>query len=153
MGRHRFTVDIAAPLEAVFDLWTDLDRAHEWIGGLSRVTDLTGPSDQAGTRYTTWFGSMRSETEILEAERPRHLRTRFGSWLLRGETRVTFARASTAGGTRLTQEFVTEGVIPAISARIFATGSWNGSFRGELATFARIAEREASAEAYIGGSP
>jgi uncharacterized protein YndB with AHSA1/START domain len=153
VGQYRFTVDIAAPIEAVFGLWTDLDRAREWIGGLSRVTDVTGPPDQVGTRYTSWFGSMRSETEILEAEHPRHLRTRFGSWLLRGETRVTFAPVPTTGGTRLTQEFVTEGVIPAISARIFATGSWNGSFRGELATFARIAEREASASAYVGGSP
>ncbi len=40
--------------------WTDLDRAHEWIEGLTRITDVTGPVATAGTRYTAWFGRMRS---------------------------------------------------------------------------------------------
>lgn len=145
VARFTFTADIAAPVEQVFDLWTDLDRAHEWIEGLTRITDVTGPPDQAGTRYTTWFGSMGGTSEILEAERPRLLRTRLGSTLLRGESRVTFE--PTAAGTHLTQEFRTEGVIPAIAARVFATGSWKGSFRGELMTFVGIAEREAQAPA------
>lgn len=141
MARYQFTVDIAAPIEQVFDLWTNLERWHEWIGGVSKVTDVSGPPGQAGTRYSIWFGSMRSPSEILEAERPRRLRTRFGNRMLRGETHVTFE--PTATGTRLTQEFRTEGLIPAISARIFALGSYKGSFRGELNTFVRIAEREA----------
>ena len=141
MAHYRFTVDIAAPVEQVFDLWTNVERWHEWIEGLGKVTDVTGPSDQAGTRYTTWFGSMRSPSEILEAERPRRIRTRFGNRMLRGETSVTFE--PTTSGTRLTQEFRTQGLIPAMSARIFAIGSHKGSFRGELETFVRIAEREA----------
>jgi hypothetical protein len=121
----------------------DLDRIAEWVEGVTKVTDITGPSDRAGTRYTVWFGRMRSPTQILEADRPRFIRSRFGSVVLRGETQATFERDG--NGTRLTQEFRTEGIIPAIAARIFATGSGKGSFRGELATFARIAEREASA--------
>lgn len=143
MAQYRFTVDIVAPIEQVFDLWTNVERWHEWIGGISKVTDVTGPPGEAGTRYTIWFGGMRSPSEIVEAERPRRLRTRFGNRMLRGETRVTFEPSAT--GTRLTQEFRTEGLIPAISARIFAIGSYKGSFRGELETFVRIAEREARA--------
>lgn len=142
MTRFQFTVDIAAPVEQVFDLWTNVERMHEWIGGISKVSDVTGRPGQAGTSYTIWFGSMRSPSEILEAERPRRLRTRFGNRMLRGETSVTFE--PTATGTRLTQEFRTEGLIPAISARIFAVGSYKGSFRGELKAFVRIAEREAA---------
>lgn len=69
--------------------------------------------------------------------------TRFGNAVLRGETRVTFE--STPNGTRLTQEFRTVGMIPAIAARIFAIGSYSGSFRGELNECVRIAEREALA--------
>jgi uncharacterized protein YndB with AHSA1/START domain len=141
MATYQFTVDIAAPIERVFDLWTEPERWREWIEGLTKVTDLTGPPNQAGTRYTAWFGGMRSPSEILDAERPRHLRTRFGTWLLRGETDATFEPTTT--GTRLTQVFKTEGLVPAIAARIFATGSYKGSFRGELETFVRIAEREA----------
>lgn len=143
MGDYSFTVHIAAPPEAVFDLWTDLDRLHEWIGGVTRVTDVSGPSDQAGTTYTVWFGRMRSPTSILEAERPRWIRSRFGNPVLRGETEASFEPEGE--GTSLTQRFRTEGRIPAIAARVFATGSWRGSFRGELATFAKLAEQGAAA--------
>ena len=142
VGRYRFSVFVAAPPESVFDRWVDLDRMHEWIGGMTRVTDLTGPADRAGTTYTVWFGRTASRTEVLEVERPRRIRTRFGNFYLRGVTEATFEPKD--GGTRLTQTFETEGLLPAIVARIFATGSYPGSFRGELATFVRIAERELS---------
>jgi uncharacterized protein YndB with AHSA1/START domain len=140
MGEHRFTIHVEAPPEHVYGLWTNLDRAREWIGGLTKVTDVTGPLDQVGTRYTSWFGSMSSPTEVLAVEPPRLFRTRFGNRLLRGETEATFD--PDGDGTRLTQVFRTEGIIPAIAARIFATGSYKGSFRGELAEFGRIAERD-----------
>jgi uncharacterized protein YndB with AHSA1/START domain len=143
VGRYRFTQEIAAQPEVVFDLWTDIDRLHEWTGGVSRVTDVTGPLDRVGAGYTVWFGRMASPTIVLEVERPHTFATRFGNRLLRGESRVTFEPTGT--GTRLRQEFVTEGLVPAIVARLFSLGSWNGSFRGELAAFARIAEREATA--------
>jgi uncharacterized protein YndB with AHSA1/START domain len=142
---YRFDTFVAAPREVVFDLWTNLDRMAEWVGGVTKVTDLTGPTDRAGTRYTVWFGGMRSPVQILEAERPRLVRTKFGSRLLRGQTSVSFEPEG--DGTRLSQEFRTEGLIPALAARIFATGSYRGSFRGELEAFARLAEREAQGTA------
>jgi hypothetical protein len=46
-------------------------------------------------------------------------------------------------GTRVTQEFETVGRISAISSWLFSRGSYEGSFRGELEKFGRIAEREA----------
>lgn len=141
VGTYVFAVHIDAPREVVFDLWTDLDRMHEWIEGVTRVTDVSGPPGEAGSTYTVWFGRMASPTRVLEAERPLRIRSRFGNRMLRGESAVVFETED--GGTSLTQRFRTEGLVPAISARIFATGSWRGSFRGELATFARIAEQEA----------
>jgi len=143
VGAYEFTIEIAAPVERVFALWTDLDRAGEWIGGLTSVTDRTGPPDRAGTTYVSHFGPMRSPAEILEADPPRWLRTKFGSWLLRGETTARFESLSD-GRTRLTQTFRTIGVIPAISSRLFALGSYEGSFKGELRKFASIVEREAA---------
>lgn len=77
---------------------------------------------------------------MLDVGRPRLIRTRFGNWFLRGATETTFDPE--ADGTRLTQRLETEGLIPALVARLFATGSYEGSFRAELATFARLAERE-----------
>lgn len=146
MSRYTFVLDIEAPRERVFELWTDLDRASEWIEGLSQITDVSGPRDRAGTTYVVHFGSWsKSTTTILAADPPRHIRTRFGTWLLRGEQDVAFE--ATEHGTRLTQVFDTVGVIPAIAARIFATGSFKGSFRGELNTFKRLCEQEAHAAA------
>jgi uncharacterized protein YndB with AHSA1/START domain len=139
VGDYRFEIHIKATPERVFDLWTDLDRMKEWIGGVTGVTDVTGPLDVAGTRYTVWFGRMASPTEVLAVERPRHFKTRFGNRLLRGTNEATFQADGT--GTRLTQRFVTRGLISAVAARIFATGSYRGSFRGELAEFAKLAER------------
>ena len=141
MGHYRFVVQVSAPREQVFDLWTDLDRAHEWIEGLTRITDVTGPVTTAGTRYTVWFGRMRSPTEVLKVDRPKLVRTRFGSWLLRGVEQATFEDQGQS--TRLTHEFWTNGIIPAVMARIFAFGSYKGSFRGELNFFVRLAERKA----------
>lgn len=139
MGTHRLSVHVAAPRERVFDLWIDLDRMKEWVGGVTKVTDVTGPVDQAGTRYSVWFGNMRSDTEVLDAERPRFLRSKFGNRVLRGESSATFTPEG--DGTRIDQEFRTEGLIAAIFAWIFALGSYRGSFQGELNHFARIAER------------
>lgn len=143
VATHTFRVQVAAPRRHVFDLWTNLIRLPEWLTGVTRVTDITGPAGRAGTRYTLWFGPIRCPQEILEALPERTVRTRFRSPLLRGEMLVTFE--TQAGGTRVTQEFRTNGFVPAIAARILATGSYRGSFQGELKVFARLVQRSASA--------
>jgi uncharacterized protein YndB with AHSA1/START domain len=145
MTEHRITIDIGAPPDRVFALWMDLDRMTEWVGGVTQVTDVTGPIDVAGTRYTVRFGPMKSPTEILEVERPHHVRTRFGNLILKGESDVRFE--PTSSGTRLTQVFRTRGVISAITGRLFASGSYEGSFKGELKRFRSIFERESQADA------
>ena len=100
------------------------------------------PVDQVGTTYVTRFGNWaKSLTTVIDAERPSRFRVKFGNWLLRGENGATFEEHD--GRTRLIQTFDTVGIIPAITARIWASGSYKGSFRGELNTFKEICEREA----------
>jgi uncharacterized protein YndB with AHSA1/START domain len=140
VGTYRFSTFVNADPDRVFSTWMDLDRMREWVGGVTRVTDVSGPIDRAGTTYTVWFGRMRSPTRILEVARPSHVRTRFGNAILKGETDVRFEPE--AGGTRITQVFETRGVISAIAARVFATGAYEGSFRGELDAFRRMVESE-----------
>ena len=140
MPSHHLTAFAAATPERVFDLWTDLDRMKEWVGGVTKVTDVTGPVDRVGTRYVTWFGPVKSLTEVLEAERPRRFTTRFGSWILRGANSTTFEPEG--AGTRITEEFVTEGWVSAVTSRLFGMGSFKGSYQGELNEFAKLAERE-----------
>ena len=140
MPMHRLTAFAAALPERVFDLWTDLDRMKEWVGGVTKVTDVTGPVDRVGTRYVVWFGPVKSPTEVLEAERPRRFKTRFGSWILRGTNSTTFELEGS--GTRITEEFVTAGWVSAVTSRLFGMGSFKGSYQGELNDFAKLAERE-----------
>jgi uncharacterized protein YndB with AHSA1/START domain len=144
MATFRVSTFVAAPPERVFATWTDPDRFPEWIGGVKRVTDRVGPVDEAGSRYTVWFGRMASPTEVLAADRPRHIRTRFGNAILKGESDVTFE--AEGGGTRIHQVFMTRGFVAAIFGRLFAMGSYRGSFRGELETFRKLVEREASGQ-------
>lgn len=144
MANYSFTINVAAPVEQVFDLWTNLDRLLEWLVGLKKVTDVTGPSDRVGTRYIAWFGRSGSPTVVLDAERPTHYRTRFGNWMLAGENDAIFDQMGVM--TRVTQTFRIEGVVPALFARLFATGSYKGSFRGELKTFKSLCERQAQAD-------
>jgi uncharacterized protein YndB with AHSA1/START domain len=142
MSTYTLTTHVAAPMEVVFDLWINLDRMKEWVGGVTKVTDISGPVDRVGTRYTTWFGRMKSPTEVIEAERPRLFATRFGNTILRGSNRTVLE--PDGDGTRITETFQTVGFLSAISARIFAAGSYRGSFKGELEAFARLAEAEAA---------
>ena len=145
MAHLRLSVHVAASPQETFDLFTNLDRMHEWVGGVTAVTDVTGPVDQIGTRYTTWFGKMSSPTVVVAAD-PAHLfRTSFGNRILRGEAQATFEPEG--DGTMLVQEFWTHGLISAVLGRLFAIGSWKGSFQGELNTFARIAGAQHKAEA------
>jgi uncharacterized protein YndB with AHSA1/START domain len=142
MAHYKISTVVAAPIDKVFALWTDLERMGDWVGGVTGVTDISGPIDKAGTTYVVHFGPVKSPTEVLEVERPRRFATKFGSWVLRGRSSATFEPEG--DGTRVTQEFETVGRISAISAWIFSRGSYEGSFRGELEKFARIAEREAA---------
>jgi uncharacterized protein YndB with AHSA1/START domain len=141
MAHYRFSTHVDAPPESVFALWTNLERMGEWVGGVTGVTDISGPVDTVGTRYVVKFGRMSSPTEVIDAERPRRFATRFGNRVLRGRSTARFE--PNGEGTLVTQEFETVGRISAISAWIFSRGSYEGSFRGELEKFARIAEREA----------
>lgn len=140
MATYRVSTFVAVPPERVFEAWTDPDRFTEWIGGVTRVTDRVGSTDQAGSSYTVWFGRMASPTEVIAAERPRHIRTKFGNAILKGESDVTFAPEG--GGTRIQQVFETRGLVATVVGRLFATGSYRGSFRGELETFRAMVERD-----------
>jgi uncharacterized protein YndB with AHSA1/START domain len=143
MAHYTIRTRAAAPVDDVFALWTDLPRMGEWVGGVTSVTDVSGPVDRAGTTYVVHFGPMSSPTEVLDVERPHRFATRFGNRILGGHTVATFE--PDGDGTQITQEFQTVGRISAISAWIFSRGSYEGSFRGELEKFARIVEREAAA--------
>jgi len=136
------SIFIAARPEQVFDLYLNMDRMHEWVNGVTKVTDVTGPPDRAGTRYTVWFGRSPGHYEVLEAERPRHVKTRFKAWYLSGVMDVTLEPEG--NGTRVTGDLKTDGLIAAITAFIFSHMPGPGSFQAEMAKFVELVEREAA---------
>ena len=144
MAVSRLSAVSAAPPEVVFDLWSNLDRMREWVGGVTGVTDVRGPLGVTGTTYVVLFGPLKSPTTILDAERPLRYRSRFGNWVLKGESATTFTAVD--GGTRIDQEIRTVGWFSEITSRIFSMGSYKGSYQGELNEFARLAEHEAAAQ-------
>jgi carbon monoxide dehydrogenase subunit G len=150
MARYTISTHVNAPIDDVFAMWTDVRRMGEWVGGVTGVTDISGPIDRVGTTYVVNFGPVKSPTEVIEAERPRRFATRFGSWVLRGTSSSDFEPEG--DGTRITQAFQTVGRISAISSWIFSRGSYQGSFRGELEKFARLAEQEAATRHETGES-
>ena len=146
MGRYTYTIDIDAPRELAFEMWTDLELMKTWVGGVTGHSEPTGPIDQAGTTYTTYFGKFGSHTEVLDAERPRLFETRSGTAWLRLTNRTTFEPAGPDGrATRLTENVhVYGGPISRFFGWVFGHGSYRGSFLGELRHFGRIVEAEAA---------
>lgn len=140
MSRYVFSVDVAAPRGAAFDLWVNVDRMPEWTEGLTRTTDLSGQPGQAGTHYTVSFGRSAGSVETLAAERPRSVTWRVKAGRLTAEISAAFE--ADGAMTRMTETITTSGVLGWVWARVLATGSFRGSFRGELMRFAEICERD-----------
>lgn len=158
MGTYRFGVHAnLAPTETLF-LWTDLDRVTEWMRGVRRVTDVAGRPDRPdftlpgqktplviapGSRYTLWFRLGPVRHEVLPVDDPASTtahRTRLEGTFRRGEMLVTFEPEG--GGSRVTLDVQTDGLLPGIAGRVLAAGSFPGGFRSQLRSFARFAERE-----------
>ena len=158
MGTHRF-IDHAnlVPVDALF-LWADLDRITEWMDGVTRVSEAVGREGRPdftlpgrrnplvimpGSRYVLWFGFGPARHEVLARDDARSAighRTRLDGRFRRGEVHVTFTEES--GGSRVVLEVRTQGIMPTIAGWVLAIGSYRGSFRSQLRSFARVAERE-----------
>ena len=141
VSRHTFTIGIAAPVDVVFDLWTNLERMREWTGGVTKVTGPTGPMDRVGTRYSVWFGGMESRTEVIDAERPKRFGTRREPDPARHEhhlVRTGRHRHDPDPGVR------DRGPRRRVHGPDFRPRVVQGQLRGELEAFRRIAETEAA---------
>ena len=146
VGRYTYTIEVEAPRELVFELWTDLELMQTWVGGVTKVSKPTGPIDQPGTTYAIYFGRFASETTILEVERPRLYATKSGTFWMQLTNRATFEDGGRDGATtRITQTFDVHGsLLSRTFGWIFGHGSYRGSFLGELRHFGRIAEARAT---------
>jgi uncharacterized protein YndB with AHSA1/START domain len=105
MGISSVSVDIAAPPQAVYDLYVDIGRVKEWQAGIKQIT-ATGPLDRPGTRWRTVYGGpFRVSGEVLAVE-PGVRHQGRATEMLGLVNCITTAHFAPAGaGTRLTVEF------------------------------------------------
>jgi hypothetical protein len=109
--------------------------ATPYLSGAASLAGVTAVVNQPPARVRPLGSAGCAARAILQVDRPSLVRTRFGSWLLRGVEQATFE--DQGDGTRLTHEFWTNEIISAVMARIFAFGSVRGQLPGRTKYFAR----------------
>ena len=156
MGTHRYSISIAAPPEAAYDLFADLERHAEWESGNPRVKNLSSSSLQAGTTYDLNYGGgsqigsspsgrLTYHVRVEAADRPyRIVISASGPLGLRATTRSEFV--SDNGGTRATLVIELQWPIPVLGRLIEFVILPPRIVRQELARFKAIAERESQTE-------
>jgi len=148
MPKVSVTEQIDAPLERVFDLFTDLEHAGENISGIDRVEILTDGPTGVGTRWretrTMWGKEATEEMEITEfsaGDRYTAVAENFGARYL-----STFRFTRNGTGTDVTMDFE---VIPvSLVAKLFTplaglmSRSVVNCVKQDLADLKQIAESE-----------
>ena len=102
MARIHGQVEIAAPIEDVFDMVADGRNEPKYNPRMARVVKLTEGPMGAGARFRAeprGMGAKAAVTvEVIEYERPRRLRSLVRSRYMHGAGRLSFE--ASGGGTR-----------------------------------------------------
>ena len=105
MAKRSVTIEIAAPPDAVYGLYTDLGRVREWQAGVKDAT-ASGPLGERGTRWrTTYRWPVRVTGEILAVEPGVRHEQRVKEMLGFVTCIMTARFEATGAGTRLTVDF------------------------------------------------
>lgn len=105
MGHRNVTIDIAAPPNRVFDIYTDLRRLSEWQTQPG-LKGSEGAFDRAGADFVIRYGGpFTLRGMVLAAVRPslHRVRAREMAGLVTCETTARFDPAN--GGTRLSFDY------------------------------------------------
>ena len=144
MGRVRLTTHIDAPPERVFALLAVPARVPEWRTSVREIANVTGPLDEAGTRFVTRLkGRMPAAPgEVARADPPRLLELRGGGGGFRYEAVARLEPVG--GGTEITFENAYRlrgGPVGRIVDQIMA-GRIEREMQADFARLKALAERE-----------
>jgi uncharacterized membrane protein len=149
MGRISRGIDIAAPLELVWDLNADATRLTEWNPAVLEVRDVTGRLDQVGTTYTGVISAMGrrfpGRNRVTRVEPHRLVETE-GTGVAGANARVLVTFERRGDGTRVivTIDFdLPGGFLGGIAERLFATRQLEDQLKASNRGFKALAEREA----------
>lgn len=124
MPKVTVSEEIAAPLDKVFDMFTDLERSTERVSGIKEVEVLTTGGFGLGTRWLETRDVMgrldKAEMEVTAFDRNRGYTITHHKVGTRIDTAFTFEPSG--GGTKVTIEFDLEG--PGLPPGILAPIGW-----------------------------
>ena len=145
MGHVAVTTLIEAPVERVFELWTDASRYPEWFPHVRAISNVSAPLDQPGARYTLHLdGPVRAHCQVTRVERNRRHEHIFRQSPppSSGEAIVTFD--SVDGGTSLSFDASYElagGFLGRWLDRLLIARIAEPRMRQEIANFKLLAEQ------------
>ena len=148
MATEKYSVQIKAPLERVYALYTDLNNLPRWFPHVRAVENATASMTTPGARFTIRFqGRPDAFEEVLEVIPNVLHRRKFvqaqggvGAW---GRAIIRFR--AVPGGTEVEEE-VEFGFLPRFLAPIMSVlmdKQARASIRSELHSFKVFTEREA----------
>lgn len=146
MSQVKMTAHFDAPIERVFELGTDFKRFPEWNVSYSEVKEVTGPTDQVGTRIVAVMRVLsrfvEGSAEIVEVDRPRMLKM-IGSGDEGGTLTTVYRFTPTASGTDFAIDIEYElpaGIIGQIADRLFVEKAIERAVRHSLENFKAFVE-------------
>jgi uncharacterized membrane protein len=140
------TAHFDAPIDRVFELGTDFKRFPEWNVAYNEIKQVTGPTDQVGTKIYAVMQIlgrfMEGSAEIVEIDRPRMLKlTGHGD---KGGTLDTVYHFTPAGsGTDLAIDIDYElpaGILGHIADKLFIETAIERGVRHSLENFKALVE-------------
>jgi uncharacterized membrane protein len=149
MATEKYSVQINAPLEHVYALYTNLENLPRWFPHVRAVKNATASMTTPGARFTIRFdGKLDAFEEVLEVI-PNVLHSRkfvqarggMGAW---GHAIIRFR--AVPGGTEVEEE-VEFGFLPGFLAPLMSVlldRQARASIRSELNSFKTFAERKAN---------
>lgn len=151
MGEVEASVEIAAPLADVWDLYFDERRWRSWVDGFASVAGSSGYPETGGSlRWrSTPAGRGDVSERVLEHEHRRRHRVAFRDPGAEGELAVSFemvpggeADRRTRVSQRMTYELSSGGPLRALTDRLFIRGQMRGSLERSLADLRAEAEAD-----------
>ena len=145
MGRVAFTTLIEAPVERVFEFWTDASRYPEWFPRARKISNVSAPLDQPGASYTLHLdGPMRAHCQVTRVERNRRHEHVFKQTPLPSSGQAVVVFDAAPEGTSLTFDASYEiagGPVGRFFDRVLLARVAEPRMRQEIANFKALVEQ------------
>ena len=149
MSQVRMTARFDAPIDRVFELGTEFKRFPEWNVSYNEVKEVTGPTDQVGTRIVAVMqvlgAFVQGTAEIVEVDRPRTLKL-IGKGDTGGTMETMYHFTPTASGTELTIVIDYElpaGILGHLADKLFVENAIERAVKHSLENFKALVEARA----------